>query len=387
MVVVRLQQARHAADVVPLVEPHCTIRPIQHSSIEQPRAACGTDERANGVGDSPCENGAPTCARLLQVLERGRRLLREMERGGNGSVQHPFEQIASPTDRPSGARASQNLCWSCLTRPESRPSPTTIQRLLEGAIRQTVLPRLRARHGCSIAPLPATAARLADRLLAPSLGIGRTIDAIEAIARPYGWSAASCAPLFEQCARNLGDRFARDACDDLQLTTALLTLQAALDSMVESWPHLPEPAPAALVVTAPGEPHRLAAQLAERALQHAGWRTASATPGDEAALAERVAAEHFDILHIALSPAFRRDHWQARLARLIATARAASRNPALMISVGGRLFSEASAAWSTVGADTGSTSSSTLARTIASPAAPASPASAVSPVPRRAKAG
>jgi hypothetical protein len=287
-------------------------------------------------------------------------MLREMNGGGADS--RPLEaDLEAPVPTCAG-----DLCWRCRTRRESRPSSATIHRLLEGAIRGAVLPGLQARHRPGCLPVRAVASRLADRLLAPSPGIGPTVAAIESIARPYGWSATCCAPLFEECARDLGDRFADDACDQTQLTTALLTLQAALDAMREPLPSLlPEHAPAVLVVVPPAEPHRLGAKLAAGALEQAGWRTTTAEPVSEAALAELVAAEHFDVLHIALSCVFRRDQWQAELARLIAQARAASRNSGITISLGGRLFNEAPAAWKTVGADTSSTSSAALPRTLA----------------------
>lgn len=361
MVVVRPQESYHDADLVPLESPRPATEPqLNDVSIDWAHAACGRIEPPVDAKHCAAENGIPSCARVLQVLERGRRMLLEMERGEGSTPLPQPNRVASTVGCASGA----DLCWSCRTRHEAKPSPATIHRVLEGAIRKAVLPRLQALHRSGLPPVRRVAARIADRLLAPSLGIGRTIDAIEAIAHPYGWSVTSCAPLFEECARNLGDRCTHDACDEAQLITALLILQAALDTMVEPPPNLPEPARSALVVTPPGELHRLGAQLAERALQHAGWQTANAASIDDAELAESLAAEPYDALHIALSCAFRRDHWQARLARLIATARAASRTSRITVSVGGRLFSETPAAWSTVGADTGSTSSATLARAI-----------------------
>jgi hypothetical protein len=148
------------------------------------------------------------------------------------------------------------------------------------------------------------------------------------------------------------------------MTTALATLQAALDGMAEPWPsHLGE-APAVLVVTPPDESHLLGAVLARHCLRNSGWRVSSAAPASDAALEPLVANGWLDVLHIALSCVFRRDHWQARLARSIAGARDASRNPGLLVSVGGRLFSEDSDAWSTVGADAGSTSAATLHQSI-----------------------
>lgn len=358
MVVAKLPASSFDADTTSPREPN---RDTHGTPGKWGRPSTDGSEQPADVDASSIDCGAPRCGRVLQVLERGLRMLQAMELHTPALPPMAPDAIATPS--PSACAAAP--CWRCLTRPEAAPPPDTVHSLLEGAIRGAVLPRLRARYGARTPSVNTAAVRLADRLLAPSAGVGRTIALIETIARPYGWSAASCAPLFEACARNLGDRLARDACDDPQVTTALLTLQAALDSMHEPWSGCSKPAPAALVVTAPGEPHRLGAQLAARALQLAGWRVTGATPADEASLAAMVAAERFDVLHIALSPACRRDHCQARLARLIAGVRDASCSPGLKISVGGRLFSEAPAAWSTVGADTGSASAGTLVCTLA----------------------
>jgi|GEM_PF-2452073 len=360
--VVRLQTLFDTGELGPLPQtPRADCNGRDYTPNKWARAACGTAVRPADADDIPAQGCVPNCPRVLQVLERGRRMLRTMNGARSGLEPHHDDRLSSTVD----CATTVDLCWNCRTRPEAKPSPAAIQRVLEGAIRRAVLPRLQALHRSSLPPVRAAAARLADRLLAPSPGIGRTIIAIESIARPYGWSVTYCAPLFEECARNLGDRFAHDACDEAQLTTALLTLQAALDSMSEPMTSLPEHAPAALVVTPPDEPHQLGAKLAERALQHAGWRTTSAAPADDAALGQLLGAEHHDVLHLALSCAFRRDHWQAKLARLIAHARTASRNPGITVSLGGRLFNEAPAAWRTVGADTCSMSSATLAQALA----------------------
>ena len=129
---------------------------------------------------------------------------------------------------PEGACAA-SPCWRCRTRHEPTPSRAAIHRVLEAVIRQGVLPILRARHCSGSPPLEVVAERLVDSLLDPTAGIDATLATIEAIVRPCGWTASARAPVFEQAARSLGDRWARDACDDLAITTALATLQAALD--------------------------------------------------------------------------------------------------------------------------------------------------------------
>ena len=69
-----------------------------------------------------------------------------------------------------------------------------------------------------------------------------------------------------------------------------------------------------------------------------------------------------DVLDLSLSAAFRRKDALPRLARTIAHARRASRNPALVVIVGGRAFVEAGAAGPDVGADLASRTSRNVDR-------------------------
>jgi hypothetical protein len=322
-----------------------------------PAATAGAGaRRGSSDDDDPGQRPGLICERVERVLGRVQphngfgHLPPLLARQGVASIRHSAPEAATPT----------GPCWRCRVRHESAPSRTTIQGVLEAVIRDTALPALRRRHRPAAPSLDVQAEKLADALLALRADIDRVIDEVESIARPFGRTAVVRAPLFEQCARVLGDRWALDACDQFQVTLALSTLEAALDGMTPAWPGLVEAAPSVLVVTPPDEPHRLGAVLADRALQHAGWCTTRAAPESAAALEEMLAGERFDALHIALSCALRRDHLQADLARTIARARAASRNPGLVVSLGGRLVTEAPDAWTLIGADAGCTSAATL---------------------------
>ena len=336
-------------------------------SADWPKAICfSTTRGSSDDDDDPGQTPTAICERVDRVLGRV-----DADQHRNG-----FMHLSQLPPRRSRGRATSiatrrspstpeaatvaSPCWRCRARHEPTPSRATVHRVLEAVIRQDVLPSLRARHRANPPPLGMAAERLADSLLAPSAGIDATIATIEAIVRPCGWTPSACAPVFEQAARSLGDRWARDVCDDLAITTALATLQASLDGMAEPWSSHLDEAPAVLVVTPPGESHLLGAVLARHCLAEVGWRVTTVAPASDAALERLVAAEWLDVLHLAQSCVFRRDHWQARLARTIASVRAASRNPGLEISVGGRLFSEDNDAWSTVGADAGSTSAATI---------------------------
>ncbi len=89
-------------------------------------------------------------------------------------------------------------------------------------------------------------------------------------------------------------------------------------------------------------------------LWNAGWTPHCEYPRDDHALEALVAATWFDVLDLSLSAAFRREHWLPRLQKTISAARHASRNPALVVVVGGRLFAEHLAVGAEVGADAAS---------------------------------
>jgi len=86
-------------------------------------------------------------------------------------------------------------------------------------------------------------------------------------------------------------------------------------------------------------------------LRHAGWTPQCEYPSDDKALQDILAATWFDVLDLSLSAAFRREHWLPRLTNTIANARRASRNAALLVIVGGRIFGEVGTAGALVGAD------------------------------------
>ena len=69
----------------------------------------------------------------------------------------------------------------------------------------------------------------------------------------------------------------------------------------------------------------------------------------------------FDALDLTLSSAFRREHWLPRVAETIARVRVASRNPALVIIVGGRVFTETGEKASGLDANGSSTTSADVA--------------------------
>jgi hypothetical protein len=158
--------------------------------------------------------------------------------------------------------------------------------------------------------------------------------------------------LVEPAARRLGDLWAVDDCSEAEVTIGLCRLLSELRQLDGCCTRVAGHAGrAALVVPLPGEPHMLGAALDAESLWPAGWLPQSEYPETDAALQSIVAARHFDVLCVSLSPSFRRSHRLERLAQTIVRARAVSRNPNLVVVVSGRAFHDDRAAARRVGAD------------------------------------
>ena len=178
-----------------------------------------------------------------------------------------------------------------------------------------------------------------------------------------------CACLIEPAARGLGDLWRADECEEIDVTIGLSRLQSAVrGTSAGAVPTSVADAPAVLVVPQPGEIHVLGAILDAQSLYQQGWQPQVEFPVSDNALENMVSNTWFDALDLTLSTAFRREHWLPRVAQTIARVRAASRNPALIIIAGGRVFSETSEA--TGGVDHANSVSADATSSTASDVAP-----------------
>ncbi len=239
-----------------------------------------------------------------------------------------------------------------------------IATILKSVIVTAVLPQVARMNGL-LRPEPFVNPRardLADLLLAPdaqaAVELIKELQAGSESLRPlYG-------SLIEPVARALGDLWGEDGCTEIDVTLGLVRMQTAVRLLNAGSPaQLPPPmhAPAVLIAPEPGELHGLGAALDSDLLWQAGWTPQCAFPANDKALQDLVAKTWFDVLDLSLSAAFRREHWLPRLTQTIAQARRASRNPALVVIVGGRVFVEQRDAGSNVGADLASTTATQVA--------------------------
>jgi methanogenic corrinoid protein MtbC1 len=233
--------------------------------------------------------------------------------------------------------------------------------ILKAVILETVVPELADKHGLArfrsrALPANARAAELAELLIAAD-----QIAALELIKELQAETTSSLlhyATLFEPAARRLGDLWSEDSCSEFDVALALSRIQTAvrlLSTDLVRKRGRRVPGPEVLIAPEPGEFHRLGAALDSEVMWNVGWNPHCEYPADDHALQDILAATWFDVLDLSLSAAFRREHWLPRLAKTIAQAREASRNPALVVIVGGRLFAEGRTEGAQVGADMAST--------------------------------
>jgi hypothetical protein len=230
--------------------------------------------------------------------------------------------------------------------------------VLQDVIRSAVIPQLLSAYQ----PLPmrhghARIAQLAELLIGAEAQ--PAIDLLMRLRAHVASTGALVSSMVEPAARALGDLWLDDACSEFDVSIGLSRLQTALRQMGHAVSPLyagNAPPPAVLVVPEPGERHLLGAALDSDVLWSAGWAPQSEFPASDAALQDLVDDHWFDALDLSLSTAMRREHWLPRVAQTIAKARRASRNPGLVIIVGGRVFAELDDARAAVGADAGSRS-------------------------------
>jgi hypothetical protein len=254
--------------------------------------------------------------------------------------------------------------------PSNGPLKGPAGAILKDILVTAVLPELVSRHGHREPqgpwPIDHRARALADLLIgtdtSAALELLRTLqDSDGAIRHLYE-------SLLEPTARRLGDLWGADLCSELDVSLALAQLQRAVRVLNEEvmQPTIPKGLylPAVLIVPEPGEAHMLNSVLDSDVLANAGWDPLSEFPATDEALQDLMADTWFDALDLSLSPSFRRETWLPRMRTTIALARHASRNPALVIVVGGRIFAEDRDAGALVGADATSRTAADTGRLI-----------------------
>jgi methanogenic corrinoid protein MtbC1 len=159
--------------------------------------------------------------------------------------------------------------------------------------------------------------------------------------------------LLEPAARAMGDAWLADECSEFDLTLGLGMLQSAGHAVryrtdAEA---LRNTRHTILLVSAPGEPHISGPSLLADQFTDAGWAVEMAFPETDEALANQLSAQQPEAVDIALSEALPRYTKLSTLRESVKRVRWSTAGQPLVISVGGRLFAEATATAEHVGAD------------------------------------
>jgi methanogenic corrinoid protein MtbC1 len=229
--------------------------------------------------------------------------------------------------------------------------------VLKNIILSAVIPALAKQHGVAelgrqpLRPHPRVT-ELADLLIAADETAAREL--IDELHAEQGTVWPLYSNLFEPAARSLGDLWAEDSCSEFDVTLGLCRMQTAARLLSAHAPRKAagrQRAATVLITPEPGELHRLGAALDQEVLWNAGWDPQCEYPATDKILQDLVASTWFDALDVSLSAAFEREHWLPRLTETIAGARRASRNPSLVVVVGGRIFVDNKTSGADVGAD------------------------------------
>ncbi|TNC13794.1 cobalamin B12-binding domain-containing protein [Methylobacterium terricola] len=143
--------------------------------------------------------------------------------------------------------------------------------------------------------------------------------------------------LMAPTARHIGRLWEEDACDFVQVTTAMARLRRLVHDL-ETLCLDPRPVDPAsrrvLLVPAPAETHTFGLTLAAHFLAEAGWEVTTSVDNHLADALERLRAEWFDVIGLSLSC----DVCLDRLVASVPVLRRASRNRDLRVIVGGPAF-------------------------------------------------
>lgn len=209
--------------------------------------------------------------------------------------------------------------------------------------------------GNARAPTPPAVAEHVTRLVELALNADDlALNGLLASFADQGWTTdAILSLLIEPAARALGDAWRDDLCSEIDLTIGLSMLQlAGHAARFSPSPHsIRNSRYRILLATAPGEQHMLGTTLLADQFLDAGWQVDMAFPDSDEALTNQMNSQHPDAVDLGLSDALPRHGALARLRSTIEHSRLVTSEHPTVISVGGRLFAEATATALSVGAD------------------------------------
>jgi MerR family transcriptional regulator, light-induced transcriptional regulator len=215
-----------------------------------------------------------------------------------------------------------------LQRPRPCSSPVDRSRVLEAA----VIPRLHRSAARSAGVAERDIVALADSLLKQDLH-----NAWGLVKQSYdaGMDAEQIAvELLGPVARHLGELWVADRCSftDVTLGTGYLhQLLRDLATFLDHGAKIPGYHHRVLLLPAPGEQHILGLSILGESFRRRGWDVCGGPVQDRNAMLQMLGREHFDVIGFSVSA----DRWIDALSLEIERGRQRSRNPRLLIMVGG----------------------------------------------------
>lgn len=155
--------------------------------------------------------------------------------------------------------------------------------------------------------------------------------------------------LLAPTARQLGRYWEDDVCDFVDVTMGLWRLQEIVHELSAYLPAATWSGPRwrALFTPMPGDQHSFGSILLDEISARSGWFTDRLGDVSESELLDRIAADPFDLVGLTVGC----ESHMAALPSLIEAVRRVSANPQVCVMVGGRIFVEAPARATEVGAD------------------------------------
>ena len=177
--------------------------------------------------------------------------------------------------------------------------------------------------------------------------------------------------LLAPCAERLGELWADDSCDFMEVTVAMGRMQQMLRELSRlflSDAGRIDTVGSVLLTCLPGEQHTLGVIMVGEFLLRDGWRVQLGAPWSERDLQTMVEHEWFDVVGYSLGCSAQLPSLKRQIRRI----RAVSLNPSLKVMVGGRTFADDASLVDWVGADARANDAReapSIARSLLTPAA------------------
>jgi len=279
------------------------------------------------------------------------------EASDDGDFRHEISSLLVP----------RSDAWDTPQKPPAlrsvdRSAPNGFPAQLLGAISREVLPRMIEAHspirangadGASTARVgERDVVELAD--LAMSRDPGAALAMVEKLRAMHGHGVETiCIQLLSPAAKRLGWLWDHDYCSFIDVTVGLGRLQRILLELRDhAWSDLTstgsnKPRPRALIMPCSGEQHTLGPQIVGECFRLDGWEVWAETPTSTEQMVALVRTQWFDAIGFSASSTQTRE----TVIHDVSAARAASKNPDVLLLVGGPLFAIHPELVDAVGAD------------------------------------